>query len=567
VSVIERMTGRAVGLADRHVGRRGFLSRSAMVGSALAVAPKRYVLQPGTAYAAICGCGGQGCACGSLCCDGFTEFCCSMTGENRCPPGSVVAGWWKVDASQHCGGAARYYFDCNAPCVGCGCGSNGLCGGGCSGTPCGCANGDCGLRKAGCNVFRYGNCHNDVPCVGPIVCRVVGCIPPWEVDPTCTALAFVSEATRSHDAGCLHQPVGAIDHVEPTGDAVRVRGWSLDPDRAGSLQIRFTSDQQDSMVVVADQPRPDVAAHYPGHGPAHGFDVTLPGGREWCVAALSASSPGLEQNLGCFTAGATVAGVGYWMVDEHGNLYPFGVAEHVLGSKPRVLTPPGATVVDLALSADGRKMWALDSSGRVHAFGAAQHLGDASGTVLDPGERWQVLVSPPDGSGYWLFSSLGRGVAFGVPQIGDVRSLQLLGEIVAAAATPTGRGAWLLGSDGGVFALGDAPFRGSVPETIPIDQLVRPLTGIAASPQGGGYWLFAEDGGVFAFGAPFRGSLPAIVPVEALEGPVIGGVPFGNGYALVGSDGGAFVFADRPFLGSLGGQPLPAPIVSLAAFG
>jgi hypothetical protein len=158
-------------------------------------------------------------------------------------------------------------------------------------------------------------------------------------------------------------------------------------------------------------------------------------------------------------------------------------------------------------------------------------------------------------------------VAFGVPQIGDVYGLPLFGDIVAAAATPSGRGAWLLGADGGVFALGDAPFKGSVPAIIPIDQLVRPLTGIAASPQGDGYWLFAEDGGVFAFGAPFRGSLPAIVPVEALEGPVIGGVPYGNGYALVGSDGGAFVFADRPFLGSLGGHPLPAPIVSLAAFG
>jgi len=33
--------------------------------------------------------------------------------------------------------------------------------------------------------------------------------------------------------------------------------------------------------------------------------------------------------------------------------------------------------------------------------------------------------------------------------------------IVAAAASPSGRGYWLVGSDGGVFAFGDAAFAGS----------------------------------------------------------------------------------------------------------
>jgi hypothetical protein len=43
-------------------------------------------------------------------------------------------------------------------------------------------------------------------------------------------------------------------------------------------------------------------------------------------------------------------------------------------------------------------------------------------------------------------------------------------------------------------------------------------------------------------------------------------VPYGNAYLMVASDGGVFNFAtDKPFLGSLGGSALPAPIVAMAA--
>jgi hypothetical protein len=33
--------------------------------------------------------------------------------------------------------------------------------------------------------------------------------------------------------------------------------------------------------------------------------------------------------------------------------------------------------------------------------------------------------------------------------------------VVAAASTPDGKGYWLVASDGGVFAFGDAPYDGS----------------------------------------------------------------------------------------------------------
>jgi hypothetical protein len=44
-------------------------------------------------------------------------------------------------------------------------------------------------------------------------------------------------------------------------------------------------------------------------------------------------------------------------------------------------------------------------------------------------------------------------------------------------------------------------------------------------------------------------------------------VAYGNGYLMVAEDGGIFSFSDKPFGGSLGGNPPANPIVSVAALG
>jgi hypothetical protein len=41
--------------------------------------------------------------------------------------------------------------------------------------------------------------------------------------------------------------------------------------------------------------------------------------------------------------------------------------------------------------------------------------------------------------------------------------------------------------------------------------------------------------------------------------------PDGRGYWLQGADGGIFTFGDAPFLGSMGGVHLNAPMVGLAS--
>ena len=170
-------------LSRRPVSRRRFLQRATVAASALAVDPVRYVLRPQSAYATVCG---QANTCGG----GWTAFCCTINdGANTCPPGSFVAGWWKIDSSSFCKGLPRYIIDCNRiPSASC---------------TCTCADGECDQRRVCCNVFRYGQCNVDVPGVTEVVCRVVTCTVPWEWDEACSDTVRTDNRTATHSATCL----------------------------------------------------------------------------------------------------------------------------------------------------------------------------------------------------------------------------------------------------------------------------------------------------------------------------------------------------------------------------
>jgi hypothetical protein len=173
--------------------RRSALIRLAVAGSALSIAPLRYLLYPGTALGVVlptdCG--------GGLCTDGYTAFCCEINqGVNGCPSGTFVGGWWMCTdyrGSQLCQGAGvRYYIDCNAI----------------PGHPfpggCRCAGDTCSNRRQNCNVFRYGQCNTDVKGTTPVVCRVVTCENPGSIPGLgCSSATMIDDAVCGHEAGCL----------------------------------------------------------------------------------------------------------------------------------------------------------------------------------------------------------------------------------------------------------------------------------------------------------------------------------------------------------------------------
>jgi hypothetical protein len=176
---------------------------------------------------------------------------------------------------------------------------------------------------------------------------------------------------------------------------------------------------------------------------------------------------------------------------------------------------------------------------------------------------WNLTPTTPR-QGYYLFGDDGSLAGFGNDEylnyLGNLSASTLNAPIVGMATTPTGAGYWMVGSDGGVFAYGDAGFYGSTGGI----HLNQPIVGMSATPDGGGYRFVAADGGIFCFGdAGFYGSTGSL----HLNQPIVGmaSTADGRGYWLVASDGGIFAFGDAQFAGSMGGQPLNRPIVGMAA--
>jgi hypothetical protein len=168
--------------------------------------------------------------------------------------------------------------------------------------------------------------------------------------------------------------------------------------------------------------------------------------------------------------------------------------------------------------------------------------------------------------GYWLVGSDGGIFTFGAAQFyGSTGGLTLQRPVVGITLTPDRQGYWLVASDGGIFAFGDAGFYGSVPglDIAPsgtpgtVHRLNAPIVGIVPSSDGGGYFMVASDGGVFAFGdAKFEGSCPGI---GGCTGAAVAVTPdsTGNGYWLVTETGHVYTFGDATYYGAPGPQGSP----------
>ena len=165
--------------------------------------------------------------------------------------------------------------------------------------------------------------------------------------------------------------------------------------------------------------------------------------------------------------------------------------------------------------------------------------------------------------GYWLVGGDGGIFNFGSAQFyGSTGSMRLQRPVVGITLTQTHGGYWLVASDGGIFSFGNAGFYGSIPGLgfLPagtpgnVKRLNAPVVGMVPSNDGGGYFMVASDGGVFAFGdAKFEGSCPAI---GGCSGSAVAVMPdaTGNGYWLVTNTGHVYSFGDAIYYGGPGPQ-------------
>lgn len=364
-------------LAGRKSTRRSFLTRTAVLGSALAVGPIDFILKPGSAYGYVCG----------TCGDGWTAFCCTInSGRNTCPPGSFIAGWWKADNAAYCCGAARYIIDCNASCP--------------TQCSCRCAGGSCDNRRTCCNQFRYGQCHQEIACYGPVVCRVATCTVPWKYDPSCTTSSATDNKTREHGAPCLTTDCGSpiATKYAALGGTGGVMGAPTGPEEAmgdgrGRRRRYANGNIYWTQSTGAHDVRGSLLREYDSQGGAFG-GLKYPTSDTKTAADKTRRYNNFEGGriYSMVSGGATLA-----------ILNPFFLKHEQLKGVGGVLGYPTAEVRS---SADKRSTYVNFANGRIYAFdgrvveihGSVFRFHEASGGVKGP-YGYPVIDLAPVGDG------------------------------------------------------------------------------------------------------------------------------------------------------------------------
>jgi hypothetical protein len=238
-------------------------------------------------------------------------------------------------------------------------------------------------------------------------------------------------------------------------------------------------------------------------------------------------------------------------------------APHVLGR--------GDHVIGLTPTATGQGYWLATTEGYVLAgFGDSVSYGSMAGTHLNA--PVVGIAGAPDGNGYWLVGADGGVFAFGDSGFyGSMAGRHLNAPVVGMALTADGKGYWLVADDGGVFAFGDALFSGSLGGS-PLSPPQHRVVGIGAFPDESHYWLITASGWLTVFGFS-GGSWPtgwADISTTAPTAPFVAVANWGTrsdftGVWMVGADGGVITLGGAGFHGSMGGTPLNAPVVGMAA--
>ncbi|MBB3678233.1 hypothetical protein [Modestobacter versicolor] len=97
-------------------------------------------------------------------------------------------------------------------------------------------------------------------------------------------------------------PQGSLDAVDVSAGHAVARGWVYDPDVPTTpIAVHFYVDGAWAGQLLAEEPRPDVAAAVPGAGELHGFTAYLPvsPGRHTVCAYGIDTAGGTNPSLGC----------------------------------------------------------------------------------------------------------------------------------------------------------------------------------------------------------------------------------------------------------------------------
>ena len=96
-------------------------------------------------------------------------------------------------------------------------------------------------------------------------------------------------------------PFGHLDGLHGSVGRIEVRGWALDPQTAGPVQVQIRRNGTLVATVRADRHRDDLGADAHHYGTDHGFDAAIiaePGRNHVCVKVLGVGAGG-DTHVGC----------------------------------------------------------------------------------------------------------------------------------------------------------------------------------------------------------------------------------------------------------------------------
>ncbi len=258
---------------------------------------------------------------------------------------------------------------------------------------------------------------------------------------------------------------------------------------------------------------------------------------------------------------------GYWLVGSDGGIFSFGAAGFH-GSMGGI--PLQRPVVGITPTASRQGYWLVASDGGIFSFGDSSYYGSIPGVGLHPAGSGQPnslnapivgMVPSTSGHGYFMVASDGGVFAFGdarfagsCPGIGGC-----YGTAVAVMPDSSGNGYWLVTNLGAVYAFGDASNYGEPPpESVPAVDAV-------ATPDGRGYWVLYANGVVFSFGDAGAMGFPLGYVNSFNPAAAIFPTADGRGYWVAAARGDVFSYGDAPYMGSMAAAGLNGQII--AGFG
>jgi RHS repeat-associated protein len=205
----------------------------------------------------------------------------------------------------------------------------------------------------------------------------------------------------------------------------------------------------------------------------------------------------------------------------------------------------------MAVTPTGKGYWLVGSDGTLHPHGDAETVGTSTGPPY--ANPIKGIVANPLG-GYYLYTA--HGNAYNSTDATWYGSNTTVTNIVGMAVTPTGKGYWLVGSDGTRYPHGDAETVG----TASPPPYANPIKGIVANPLGG-YYLYTAHGNVYnSTDATWYGSDTTQTNITGMAV-----THTGKGYWLIGSDGTRHPHGDATTIGTSTGPPYAHPITGVAA--